>query len=276
MDDPAPHQPPYGFLLILRLLRRAAYDKRVTGFQHRVLSIVASFSDTDYTCFVSTSTVAGLLGVSRQWVQKALIKLEDLGYFRSTRRWRPNGGETTKLFVFNDDLADVDACFWRPTLSQAATFHSVSEPGEHHPSVAGGASSDRGRPLHHLEDAQRNPKEETTTEETIRGTRFTNGAGSDRNEQVDCSAKKAGDIGMSKAAAWDQRQQNKALDRINRDLARDIDVMTLVLETLTGETFSKALEAALRSESRRPGNGAKYLIAVAKNVTDGKKGGARN
>jgi hypothetical protein len=38
MDDPAPHQPPYGFLLILRLLRRAAYDKRVTGFQHRVLS----------------------------------------------------------------------------------------------------------------------------------------------------------------------------------------------------------------------------------------------
>ncbi len=308
---------------MLRLLRRAAYDQRITPSQLQAFNILASFSGQDCSCFASTSTIAGLRGISRQAAQKALKHVEELGYFQSIRRYRQNGSETSKLFIFNQDLAGVDACLWFPKRSPFEAFQPVTGLGAQLSKVAQGASSERCGPPHLSEDAQRNQLEETSKEETPGASTFaasSGGHGSNRHSLSPKESAASGQVGYrisgtsmaggtkparmqgqvhrsltswpsptlastrkdsqyrkatatERAEAWDQRQHNKALDRINRDLACEQGAMEAVFETLHGETYSAALNAAVEAEMKRPGNGARYLIAAAKNAHGSTKKG---
>lgn len=114
-----------------RLLRVAAWDRRVTEPMLRCLVILASYADRKGECFPGVGSIARLLGVTRQAVQQQLSKVEALGYFKSERQFGPNRRETTKVYQFDLDIGvrESPPLPLSPTATRKpTTTHTGSKP----------------------------------------------------------------------------------------------------------------------------------------------------
>ncbi len=276
---------PYGFLALLHLVKLAACDRRVTLVPLRVLNNLTSYSGADGTCFISTSTIAKSLGITRQVVQRAIWELRDLGYLADQRRWKQHGGETTKIFTFNLDLV----------RAEPPPGHVNSYPGPPAGDVVG-LHPDRGaegrtaisvQGAHPLEGAQRNHNQDTNLEETTTRdipdettpsanpntsvsskmqaiTQMTEATLPPGNATIEEPPKRNQETlkaALRRANEWDTRKRQEAGNRMAQDLIQSGRFIEVTDAIPLGEGHP-VYERALAAERRRPGNGVKYLIAA--------------
>jgi hypothetical protein len=76
-DEPAEKQGPYGWVIVLRALQKAAIRLRDRPASFVVLGVVAGYMDQDGHCRVSQDTIAAQLGMTRQAVNRHLKVLEE-------------------------------------------------------------------------------------------------------------------------------------------------------------------------------------------------------
>lgn len=111
--------------------RRAIEDERFSMSHLRVLAALGSFADRNGWCFPSTSTIAVIIGVSRQRVSLCVSDLREWGYLEVHRRTRPTDlGQTSNGYRVLFDVGE-------PEGTPATTDCGGVQPLE----VAGGATS---------------------------------------------------------------------------------------------------------------------------------------
>lgn len=99
---------PYGYLAVLKLIQRAAYDKNLKPAARRILMILAGHSDTDGGCWPSVAKMAEKLGVSRAAVIHQMKALEALNYLWKKPRFDPDTGrQMSNLYLLNIHDAEL-------------------------------------------------------------------------------------------------------------------------------------------------------------------------
>src|SRR6218665_2937780 len=99
---------PYGYLAVLKMMPRAAYDKNLKPAARRVLMILAGHSDTHGGCWPSVAKMADKLGMSRAAVIHQLKALEASNYIRKDARFDPNSGrQMSNLYTLNIHDAEL-------------------------------------------------------------------------------------------------------------------------------------------------------------------------
>lgn len=96
---------PYGYVLILRALARAAITCGETNSLAalKVLCVLAEYCDQDGMCRVGQDTIAARLGISRQAVNRQLKLLEEWEYIVAHA---PKTGATKRYGIDTDGLED--------------------------------------------------------------------------------------------------------------------------------------------------------------------------
>ncbi len=94
----------HGHTAVLILMRRAGYDGRLNNAARRILMILGGHADINCTSFPSIQSIARQQGVSRQAVRKQIIVLEELGYLEIEQRYTGKGGQTSNLYILNEQM----------------------------------------------------------------------------------------------------------------------------------------------------------------------------
>ena len=76
----------------------AVSDKRLTHVQLRVLLAIGSYTGKDRAAFPKQQTVADMLGLARETVNRALAALKRFGYIETEHQKRADGGQRENLY----------------------------------------------------------------------------------------------------------------------------------------------------------------------------------
>jgi len=76
----------------------AVSDKRLTHVQLRVLLAIGSYTGKDRAAFPKQQTVADMLGLARETVNRALAALKRFGYIEIEHQKRADGGQRENLY----------------------------------------------------------------------------------------------------------------------------------------------------------------------------------
>jgi|DEB0MinimDraft_3_1074331.scaffolds.fasta_scaffold21447_4 predicted XRE-type DNA-binding protein len=82
---------------------RAISDPELTHTQLRVLCAIGSFTSKDQTAYPRQSTIAELLGITRQTVNQACKKLQEAGYLEIHNQFREDGAQSSNLYFVRLD-----------------------------------------------------------------------------------------------------------------------------------------------------------------------------
>ncbi len=114
---------------------RAVEDRRLGPAPFRVLAALGTFSDRDGWCWPSMTTLAKMLGYTRQAAQQHVQELIKLGYIEVRRQQRPDKGYAANrfrllldraLFQVGSELRGMQAELARGVQADLAT-HASSE-----------------------------------------------------------------------------------------------------------------------------------------------------
>lgn len=106
----------------------AVMDSQLGAVTFRVLAVLSTFADAEGWCWPKQQLIGERLGgMSRQSVARHLRELEELGYIESTRRWREDGGETSKIYRLTYDF-HADPVEENASLNDTPPAHSESAP----------------------------------------------------------------------------------------------------------------------------------------------------
>lgn len=76
----------------------AVSDTRLTHVQLRVLLAIGSFTGKDRAAFPKQKTIAEMLGLARETVNRAIAALKRFGYIEVEHQKRPDGGQKESLY----------------------------------------------------------------------------------------------------------------------------------------------------------------------------------
>ncbi|WP_367179205.1 helix-turn-helix domain-containing protein [Hyphomonas sp.] len=106
----------------------AIADDRLTPIQLRVLLAIGSFTSKDQECFPKQKTIADLLGIARETVNRACARLVELGYVAVEHQYRADGGQRENLY-----RVILDPCDRPVTPPVTANDHTPRDPTRSHP-----------------------------------------------------------------------------------------------------------------------------------------------
>lgn len=106
----------------------AISDTRLTPVQLRVLLAIGSFTSKDQECFPKQKTIADLLGIARETVNRACARLTELGYVSVEHQHRADGGQRENLY-----RVILDPCDRPVTPPVTASDHTPCDPTASHP-----------------------------------------------------------------------------------------------------------------------------------------------
>lgn len=86
---------------------RAIADPDLTATQLRVLGAIGSFTGRDQSAYPKQSTLAELLGIARETVNRAVKALAKAGYIEVKAQKRADGGQTANLYFVKLDPCDA-------------------------------------------------------------------------------------------------------------------------------------------------------------------------
>lgn len=96
--------------------------------QLRVLLAIGSFTSKDQECFPKQKTIADLLGIARETVNRACGRLTELGYVRVEHQHRADGGQRENLY-----RVILDPCDRPVTPPVISKDHTPCDPTRSHP-----------------------------------------------------------------------------------------------------------------------------------------------
>jgi DNA-binding transcriptional MocR family regulator len=88
----------------------AVSDKRLTHVQLRVLLAIGSYTGKDRAAFPKQQTVADMLGLARETVNRALAALKRFGYIEIEHQRRSDGGQRENLYWVKLDPIEQAPC----------------------------------------------------------------------------------------------------------------------------------------------------------------------
>jgi DNA-binding transcriptional MocR family regulator len=88
----------------------AVSDKRLTHVQLRVLLAIGSYTGKDRAAFPKQQTVADMLGLARETVNRALAALKRFGYIEIEHQKRADGGQKENLYWVKLDPLEKVPC----------------------------------------------------------------------------------------------------------------------------------------------------------------------
>lgn len=88
----------------------AVSDKRLTHVQLRVLLAIGSYTGKDRAAFPKQQTVADMLGLARETVNRALAALKRFGYIEIEHQKRADGGQRENLYWVKLDPIEQAPC----------------------------------------------------------------------------------------------------------------------------------------------------------------------
>ena len=88
----------------------AVSDKRLTHVQLRVLLAIGSYTGKDRAAFPKQQTVADMLGLARETVNRALAALKRFGYIEIEHQKRADGGQRENLYWVKLDPIEQLPC----------------------------------------------------------------------------------------------------------------------------------------------------------------------
>ena len=88
----------------------AVSDKRLTHVQLRVLLAIGSYTGKDRAAFPKQKTVADMLGLARETVNRALAALKRFGYIEIEHQKRADGGQKENLYWVKLDPLEKVPC----------------------------------------------------------------------------------------------------------------------------------------------------------------------
>jgi hypothetical protein len=88
----------------------AVSDKRLTHVQLRVLLAIGSYTGKDRAAFPKQKTVADMLGLARETVNRALAALKRFGYIEIEHQKRADGGQRENLYWVKLDPIEQAPC----------------------------------------------------------------------------------------------------------------------------------------------------------------------
>lgn len=88
----------------------AVSDKRLTHVQLRVLLAIGSYTGKDRAAFPKQQTVADMLGLARETVNRALAALKRFGYIEIQHQKRADGGQRENLYWVKLDPIEQAPC----------------------------------------------------------------------------------------------------------------------------------------------------------------------
>lgn len=86
----------------------AVADQSLTSTQLRVLCAIGSFTGKDRSAYPKQSTIADVIGVSRETVCRAISALSDKGYIEVHPQFRTDGGQMASLYFVRLDPCDAE------------------------------------------------------------------------------------------------------------------------------------------------------------------------
>ncbi len=111
----------------------ALSDTRLTIRDISVLCVLGTYADKRGFCYPSVTTIGGLLGITRQAVQKPINRLIELGYIDKQDRFIPGTGQTSNMYRVLMDYVPPDEF-----LQESAREVQPPVAGGVQPPVAGG------------------------------------------------------------------------------------------------------------------------------------------
>lgn len=99
----------------------AVADQSLTATQLRVLCAIGSFTGKDRSAYPKQSTIADVIGVSRETVCRAISALSDKGYVEVQQQFRSDGGQMASLYLVRLDPCDAE-------ITPPVTEHEHGDP----------------------------------------------------------------------------------------------------------------------------------------------------
>ena len=88
----------------------AILDERLSPVQLKVLLAIGSFTSKDRAAFPKQKTIAEMLGLSRETINRALSALKQYGYVQSQHQFRQDGGQKENLYWVKLDPSEHPPC----------------------------------------------------------------------------------------------------------------------------------------------------------------------
>lgn len=111
----------------------AVSDARLTHVQLRVLLAIGSFTGKDKAAFPKQKTIADMLGLARETVNRAIGALKRFGYIEVEAQKRPDGGQKESLYWVKLDPAGQLPCDATITPPVTLCDHTPCDVHESHP-----------------------------------------------------------------------------------------------------------------------------------------------
>lgn len=86
----------------------AVCDTRLSHIQLRVLLAIGSFTSKNKAAYPKQRTIAEMLGIARETVNRSIKVLRELGYVSVEHQQRDDGGQRESLYWVNLDPSDAD------------------------------------------------------------------------------------------------------------------------------------------------------------------------
>ena len=97
---------------------RAVSDSELTATHLRVLCAIGSFTGKDQSAYPKQSTIAEVIGVTRETVNRAIKLLKERGYVDVADQYRDDGGQRASLYSVRLDPCDDEVT---PPVTHAIT-----------------------------------------------------------------------------------------------------------------------------------------------------------
>ena len=111
----------------------AVSDARLTHVQLRVLLAIGSFTGKDEAAFPKQQTIADMLGLARETVNRAIGALKRFGYIEVEAQKRPDGGQKESLYWVKLDPLGQPPCDATVTPPVTLSDHTPCDVQESHP-----------------------------------------------------------------------------------------------------------------------------------------------
>ena len=111
----------------------AVSDMRLTHVQLRVLLAIGSFTGKDKAAFPKQQTIADMLGLARETVNRAIGALKRFGYIEVEAQKRPDGGQKESLYWVKLDPLGQPPCDATVTPPVTLYDHTPCDVQESHP-----------------------------------------------------------------------------------------------------------------------------------------------
>ena len=111
----------------------AVSDARLTHVQLRVLLAIGSFTGKDKAAFPKQQTIADMLGLARETVNRAIGALKRFGYIEVEAQKRPDGGQKESLYWVKLDPLGQPPCDATVTPPVTLSDHTPCDVQESHP-----------------------------------------------------------------------------------------------------------------------------------------------